>query len=1080
MTQAVLPTEEGAAARRKEAPSIESLAPYFPQLEIVEVLGRGGMGVVYKARQRSLNRWVALKLLAPERAGEPEFSARFEREALALASLNHPNIVAVYDFGESGGFFYLLMEYVDGANLRQLLSAKQFTPEEALSIVPPICEALQCAHDRGIVHRDIKPENLLIDRTGVVKIADFGIAKLVGTGISDASGAGSETSPHAVDGKTHWAGTVGYAAPEQRQSGVPQDHRADIYSLGVVLYELLTGERPGALPLEAPLRKIRVDFRVDEIVLRALEKEPELRFPTATEFRERVLEVGASVGAAGGSAVPEKRNRGVGRFALMSAGAILLLWVSWAIFGLPPTRRPAQAKKPMELPQSALFPGMPEPFPFEGSLGIGSPAPALEPEVWIHGSPVETWEPGRVYVVLFWSGEGSALGNRAVEEGLKPLENLAHEFASSGLVTVAHYTGQHQSLQKARAALDSLGASVPFGVSASPKDYVIPFDRWIQAAGFWDRSKGSGIISGPVAFVINGEGRLAWMGALKQLPKALLESVLKGSFDLAQATLQFTNLQRKSKRGRDLEQDFLRSLSLGLWHEASWNWKEGASLHGSWAWMPGEFWIALARRDLDAAAEILQAAEQSEGDWTSKLGREVPLPLRMAWELVGWGELTPKATDAVQKVADTILQKRPKDSNARMLLARVAIFRNQVAQAVAHQKAAMEDVDAKGASREKMEEDLEELSRGRAPKGYSYLRDRLEKFSDPTRPKSLELGKPAPPMLGGQWTRGEAVEGWKRGTSYLVYVWNSEEAKTVGRDFREIREFWEQLKKDGLTDDLVIVVANIREKRRAKAEELLQPLASLENLRVFFDNHDVLRGLWGVNQGDRPAYYWVNKEGAWSGFSVSYEGALAAHSGKSAEFSVSASVRRMLLESAFEGEVERLNRAFAVKDWDSVERVLSRWASAGEHEKLRLGASFHLAVGRGDLEKARLHAENILGSGSAAPLLQACVGALRTLPDPLPPSLREVAHALAVKAKRECLHAECRSLHLNSLAWTTFQRGERSEALKLAEQALAESPKDPEYVKLFGEDLEAYRQGRLPAPLQYSAFAVHLQMEQVK
>ncbi|MEY5025365.1 MAG: hypothetical protein RLZZ244_893, partial [Verrucomicrobiota bacterium] len=102
MTQAVLPTEEGAAARRKEAPSIESLAPYFPQLEIVEVLGRGGMGVVYKARQRSLNRWVALKLLAPERAGEPEFAARFEREALALASLNHPNIVAVYDFGESG------------------------------------------------------------------------------------------------------------------------------------------------------------------------------------------------------------------------------------------------------------------------------------------------------------------------------------------------------------------------------------------------------------------------------------------------------------------------------------------------------------------------------------------------------------------------------------------------------------------------------------------------------------------------------------------------------------------------------------------------------------------------------------------------------------------------------------------------------------------------------------------------------------------------------------------------------------------------------------------------------------------
>src|SRR6201746_1560713 len=171
-------TDDSPAAQPPLPP--EQIAPHFPQLEILECLGRGGMGVVYKARQKTLNRFVALKLLAPERVGDAKFAERFTREAQALAALNHPNIVTIYDFGQAGGFYFLLMEFVDGVNLRQAMQAGRFTPEQALAIVPPVCEALQYAHEHGIVHRDIKPENLLLDKEGRVKIADFGIAKMLG------------------------------------------------------------------------------------------------------------------------------------------------------------------------------------------------------------------------------------------------------------------------------------------------------------------------------------------------------------------------------------------------------------------------------------------------------------------------------------------------------------------------------------------------------------------------------------------------------------------------------------------------------------------------------------------------------------------------------------------------------------------------------------------------------------------------------------------------------------------------------------------------------------------------------------
>ena len=266
------------AAQSTKAPQAPpppaEIARHFPQLEILECLGRGGMGVVYKARQPRLDRLVALKILAPEKERDPRFAERFAREAKALARLNHPNIVTVHDFGEANGFYYLMMEYVDGANLRQLLRAGKTTPEEALTIVPPICEALQYAHQQGIVHRDIKPENILLDKQGRVKIADFGIAKLLGP----------DRQAEPLTGDQQVMGTPHYMAPEQVEKPATVDHRADIYSLGVVFYEMLTGELPLG-KFQAPSKKVQVDVRLDEVVLHALEKEPERRYQQASEVK---------------------------------------------------------------------------------------------------------------------------------------------------------------------------------------------------------------------------------------------------------------------------------------------------------------------------------------------------------------------------------------------------------------------------------------------------------------------------------------------------------------------------------------------------------------------------------------------------------------------------------------------------------------------------------------------------------------------------------------------------------------------------------------------------------------------------
>ena len=266
-------------------PSVAELAPHFPTLEISVLLGQGGMGAVYRARQKQLDRDVALKILPPGVSYDPAFAERFAREAKALAKLNHPNIVTLYEFGQADGLYFFLMEFVDGVNLRQLLHTGRVSAREALAIVPQICDALQYAHDHGIVHRDIKPENILLDRQGRVKVADFGLAKLVGAVEPLTTSAATEPSSTTQAGQV--LGTPPYMAPEQRTHPQSVDHRADIYSLGVVFYQMLTGELPGR-NLIPPSRRVQIDVRLDEIVLHALEQDPGRRYTQASVLKTQV------------------------------------------------------------------------------------------------------------------------------------------------------------------------------------------------------------------------------------------------------------------------------------------------------------------------------------------------------------------------------------------------------------------------------------------------------------------------------------------------------------------------------------------------------------------------------------------------------------------------------------------------------------------------------------------------------------------------------------------------------------------------------------------------------------------------
>lgn len=344
----------GAPAGAFEPPSVDDLAPLFPQLEIFELIGTGGMGAVYKARQKELDRVVALKILPPVMGDTPGFAERFSREAKALAKLNHPGIVTIHEFGRADGLFYFLMEFVDGVNLRQLLAGGRVSPREALAIVPEICDALQFAHDHGIVHRDIKPANILLDRRGRVKIADFGLAKLVAQHESATDGSTDASADITLTEAGKRMGTPSYMAPEQSEHPGEVDHRADIYALGVVFYQMLTGELPQDR-ITPPSRKVAMDVRLDEIVLRTLEKQPELRYQQARDVKTAMETITSTSASAARSTVvaapvsaPSRVRTHLGWFAAVAIAAVAVVY--WLVVPRRPDLAGEQnsSSKPVE------------------------------------------------------------------------------------------------------------------------------------------------------------------------------------------------------------------------------------------------------------------------------------------------------------------------------------------------------------------------------------------------------------------------------------------------------------------------------------------------------------------------------------------------------------------------------------------------------------------------------------------------------------------------------------------------------------------------------------------------------------
>ncbi|HSB10607.1 MAG TPA: protein kinase [Blastocatellia bacterium] len=378
------PALDVAARNLADEKHISPVGKQFGAYQVISVLGVGGMGEVYLARDERLGRKLALKLLPNRFTWDTDRVRRFEQEARAASALNHPNIITIYDIGELAGAYYIAAEYVEGQTLRQLIERGPLRLKDAIDICSQVADALDAAHEAGLVHRDIKPENVIVRPDGYVKVLDFGLVKLTERGLLEQKpgpGDAHKTNPGTV------LGTVAYMSPEQA-SGIEVDRRSDIFSLGVLMYELLTGVVPfkgdstasilDAITHQQPtslnrMTQIANVEEVDRILNRALEKDRDLRYQTASDFRAELKRLRRELDSAsiksGGAPSRSKESRAsalvISKPVLAIAAAILVLATSFSIWRLNGTEKiepspwlAARSTQVTDFPHEEFFPSL--------------------------------------------------------------------------------------------------------------------------------------------------------------------------------------------------------------------------------------------------------------------------------------------------------------------------------------------------------------------------------------------------------------------------------------------------------------------------------------------------------------------------------------------------------------------------------------------------------------------------------------------------------------------------------------------------------------------------------------------------
>jgi len=267
------------AAVDKQQDNLQKKTVKIGNYVVTGKIGQGGIASIYKAKQESLNRDVAIKVLSTQLTDDPDIVRRFERESLVVANLSHPNIVHIIDKGRTGSRYYFVMDYIDGTSLREVIDAENIPLKNKIDMIVQVCKALDYAHKNGIIHRDIKPANILIDRQGNALVADFGIAQIVST--PDAEVTASDII----------MGTLSYMSPEQKISSTNVDQTTDIYAIGVIIYEILCGKKPqGRFKLPSEINP-ELGMQYDKIISNCLAQEPKDRYQTAVELKDDLLEI---------------------------------------------------------------------------------------------------------------------------------------------------------------------------------------------------------------------------------------------------------------------------------------------------------------------------------------------------------------------------------------------------------------------------------------------------------------------------------------------------------------------------------------------------------------------------------------------------------------------------------------------------------------------------------------------------------------------------------------------------------------------------------------------------------------------